>query len=121
MNQANPSQYADLADLTFARGGTILTPSGAEDVIIWRAPFACEAYAVRGYRIGGSGATVNARRNGTDAHLAGDLSLTSTATWIGTETVQNAAYAVGDKLEIRLMSVAGSPSQVAIQVDFRRI
>lgn len=104
-----------------SRGGTILTPSGAVDVIVWRAPFACEVLAVKGYRTGGTGATINARRNGVDEHLAADLSVAAADTWVDGGAVQNVSYAAGDKLEIRLRSVAGSPAQVGIQVDLRRM
>jgi len=104
----------------FGRGGTVLNPSGAINIIVWRAPFACTVTNVRGYRVNGTGATINARRNGTSNHLASALSLTSADTWQDGGSVQNTAYAAGDKLEIMIVSVAGSPTQIAIQVDFTR-
>jgi pectate lyase-like protein len=102
-----------------SRGATVLNPV-ASDLIVWRAPYACTVTNVRGYRVGGTGATINARRNGTSAHLSSDLSLTSADTWVDGGAVQNTAYAAGDKMEIRVMSVAGAPTQVAIQVDLTR-
>ena len=102
------------------RGGTILTPTGAVDAIVWRASFACLVLAVRGYRSGGTGATINARRNGSGDHLSSDLSLTSANTWMDGGPVQNGTYMIGDKLEIRIRSVGGTPSQVGVQVDLRR-
>jgi hypothetical protein len=103
-----------------SRGGTVLTPSGAINVIVWRAPYACTLTNVRGYRVGGTGATINARRNNTDNGLASALSLTNADQWMDGGAVQNTAYAAGDELEIMVVSVAGSPTQVAIQVDFTR-
>jgi hypothetical protein len=75
---------------------------------------------VRGYRVGGTGATINARHNGASNHLASALSLSSADTWLDGGAVQNTAYAAGDKLEIMIVTVAGSPTQVAIQVDFTK-
>lgn len=102
------------------RGGTFVSPSGALALVIWRAPFACTVTNVRGYRRGGTGATINAQRNGSSTHLSSDLSLTSADTWMDGGAVQNTAYAAGDSLELLLQSVAGGPTQVAIQVELVR-
>lgn len=107
----------------FSQGGTIYKSDGITDavnIIIWEAPFACTVTNVKGYRVGGTGATINARKNGASNHLASALSLTSADAWIDGGAVQNTAYAAGDKLEIMLVSVAGSPTQIAIKVDFKR-
>ncbi len=104
----------------FARGGTILDPAGARTVMVWRAPFACTVTNVRGHRKGGTGATINARRNQASDHLAADLSLVTTDVWTDGGAVSNTAYAAGDDLEIALRSIAGSPTEIAIQVDFTR-
>jgi hypothetical protein len=106
--------------IPFARGGTVVSPAAAINVIVWRAPFACTVTAVKGYRVGGTGATINARRNGASNHLASDLSLTSADTWTDGGAVQNTAYAAGDKLEIMIQSITGAPTQVAVQVEFTR-
>jgi hypothetical protein len=107
-------------DASFSKGGVVLSPTGAINVIIWRAPFACTVTAVKGYRVGGTGATVNARKNGNLNHLASDLSLTNADDWMDGGAVQNTGYSAGDKLEIMITSVSGSLSQVAVQVDFSR-
>lgn len=108
--------------IVFSRGATLLNSSGVATVnlIVWRAPFACTVTAVKGYRVGGTGATINARRNGTDNHLASALSLSSADTWMDGGAVQNTAYAAGDKMEIMVVSVTGTPSQIAVQVDLTR-
>ena len=101
----------------FSRGATILNPTPIS-VIIWRAPFACIVKAVKGYRAGGTGATINARRNGADTHLVVALSLADAAIWMDGGAVQNTAYVIGDKLEIMVVSAAGEPTQIAVQIDF---
>jgi len=105
--------------IEISRGGTVPSPSAGNHVV-WRAPFACTVTNVRGYRVGGSGATINARNEGANEHLSSDLSLTSPDTWMDGGAVQNTAYAAGEKLEIMVQSVAGSPTSVVIQVDFTR-
>jgi len=102
------------------RAAAFIGPSGALAIVSWRVSFACRVMNVRGYRIGGTGAAVNARKNGSSTHLSSDLSLSSADTWLDGGAVQNADYAVGDSFEMLLQSVAGSPTQVVIQVDFRR-
>jgi hypothetical protein len=103
----------------FSKGGTVLNPA-AINVIAWVAPFACTVTAIKGYRVGGTGATINARRNGASTHRSSDLSLSSADTWLDGGAVQNTAYAIGDKLELMVVSVAGAPTQVAIEVEFTR-
>ncbi len=108
--------------VSFSRGGTLLNADGVAtgNIIVWRAPFACTMSALKGYRVGGSGATVNARKNGSSNHLSSDLSLTSADTWTDGGAVQNTAYSAGDKLEIMVVSATGSPTQISIQADFTR-
>jgi hypothetical protein len=106
--------------VTISRGGAILNPTAAVNLISWRAPVACVVNAVKGYRVGGTGATINARKNGASNHLSSALSLTSADSWMDGGAVSNTAYAAGDKLEIMVVTVAGSPTQVAVQVDFVR-
>ncbi len=109
-----------LQGASIQRGGTLLDPTGARDITIWRAPYACTVTAVKGYRVGGTGAALNARRNGSSSHLASDLSLTSAATWTDGGSVQNTAYAAGDSLELRLISIAGSVTLITWQVELTR-
>ena len=106
----------------FTVGGVILSaPIGATNVVVWRAPISCTVARVRGYRIGGTSAVVNARINGVSTHLTADLNLPTTSVWAdGGAGIQNAVYAVGDSLEI-MASVAGAAAtQIAVQVDFTK-
>ena len=109
------------ASYSFSRGGTVLDPAaGARNVPVWRAPFPSTVTNVRGYRVGGTAASINARRNGASNHLASNLSLAAADSWTDGGAVSNTAYATGDRLEIMLISTAGSPTEVAVQVDFTR-
>lgn len=128
VNEIPTSDTIPIANLgtsvrTFLKGGTLLQTSGittTANIIVWRAPFACTVTNVRGYRVGGSGATINARLNGASNHLSSALSLSSADTWLDGGAVQNTAYAAGDKLEIMLVSVTGSPTQISILVEFTK-
>ncbi|MFZ4436819.1 MAG: hypothetical protein ACOYOS_00165 [Syntrophales bacterium] len=97
-------------------------PNAALNVIIWRAPYACTLTRIYGYRVGGTGATVNARRNaGGTKHLGTDLSLSSADTWVdGGASYSDTAYAAGDKCEIMVVSTAGTVTQLAILVQFTK-
>ncbi len=106
--------------LSFSRGGTVLTPTAAVNVAVWRAPFACTVTNVKGLVSGATGTTVNARRNGTLTLLAADLTLNGLDTWLDGGAVQNTATAAGDRLEIMLTAIGGAPTEVAVQVDFTR-
>jgi len=102
---------------------TWYNPSGVTNTvnaIVFRAPYACTVTKVYGYRVGGTSATVNARKNGTNNHLSSDLSLSSVDTWMDGGTVQNATYAAGDKMEFMITAVAGSPTQIGIQVELTK-
>jgi len=122
MYSSNGSAWTGVG-AAFERGGVLVNSNGitaAINIIAWRAPYACIVMNVKGYRVGGTGATVNARKNGSSTHLSSALSLSSADTWMDGGSVQNATYAAGDKLEIMLVSVTGSPTQVGIQVDFAK-
>lgn len=107
------------AGLIESKGFIFDAPSGARDMVIWRAPFACTASAVRVFTTGGTSANVNARKNGTDALLAGDLT-GNAGTMTSNTTLQNASFAAGDYLEARLISLSGSPTSVLVQVECTR-
>jgi hypothetical protein len=103
----------------FSVSVVLLAPSGGEQIAVWRAPFACTVLAVRGRRTGGTDAQVNARRNALSL-LASALVLNQADQWISSTTIQNGSFAAGDELVIVVPSVAGGPSQVAVQVDLQR-
>jgi hypothetical protein len=109
-----------------AKGATLANTDGVivQNVVVWRAPYACTVTALKGWRTGGTGATVNAGKGTigtpTSKVLASDLSLTSADTWMDGGTVQNTAFAAGDPLIIIIASVTGNPTQISVEVDFTR-
>lgn len=103
--------------LTATRGGTILNPSVAINVIVWYAAYACTVTHVLGYVSGATGSVINARRNGTLSLLVSNLTLGSADTWMDGGAVQNAAISIGDKLEIMVISVSGAPTEIAVEIQ----
>lgn len=102
--------------MTFFNANGIV--DGVYPVPVW--PYvtkACHVLAVRGYRVGGTGATVNGRRAGSENFLASNLSLTSADTATDGGAVQNDALAVGEKVEAVIASTAGSPTCIVVQID----
>jgi len=114
--------------MAFSRGGIIYDPLGiagtaatASNIIVWRAPIAATITNIWGYRVGGSGSLVNARINGVGSIATGShISLTSTDTWISASSLITSSIAIGDKLEIMLVSSSAYPTQIAVQVDLTR-
>jgi hypothetical protein len=111
----------------FSKGGTIADYTAGitnnQFYVVWRAPFNCDVVAMYGWRDGGTGAEVNARRSGSAGyatHSGSNLSLTTQDNWIAFNSVQNVSYAAGDSLEIIISGSAGTPNQVSVQVDFVR-
>jgi hypothetical protein len=117
--QANGSQVLT-KEMPFSITACIADPAGARIFMVWRAPYACTVTNVRGHRKGGTGATVNARKNQASDHLASDLSLTSADTWLDGGSVQNTSYAVGDDMEVEVASIAGAVTELVVQIDFVR-
>lgn len=121
---ASAWQQAFTSPIAFSRGGTLTNVLAAVNTIVWRSTIDCTVTALKGYRVGGSGATVNAGKGTTAAPtspiLATPLSLTSAETWMDGGTVQNTAFTAGDPLIIQVLSASDSPPQIAIQVDFIR-
>jgi hypothetical protein len=110
----------------FARGGTFINSTGLStgNVIVWRAPFSCTVTGLYGYRVGGTGATVNAGKGTTASPtspiLASDLSLSSSEAWTSGGAVQNTAFVANDPLVIELTGVTGSVTEIGIQVEFTK-
>ena len=118
VTQIDASQQIKNSVIT--HGGTVLTPGGPSNIVVWQAPYACTVTNLRGLVSGIIGSKVNARKNGSLTHLASDLTLSTLDTWTDGGAVQNVSYAAGDKMEIMITSVTGSPTQIAIEVIFTR-
>lgn len=100
---------------TQSRTRHLLAPANGT-FVMWRAPVACTITAVRIYRAGGTTATLQIKNEAADV-LAAPLA-SGTDAWAGTTTVQNAALAAGASLSAVLASVAGSPTDATVQVDY---
>jgi hypothetical protein len=103
--------------ITTEKSAVFPAPTAAVSYVVWRAAKPVTVTAVRAYRSGGTGVTVNASKNGTADLLAVDLSLSTDTTWMSGASVQNASFAAGDFLVMKITSVTGTPSYVTIQVD----
>jgi hypothetical protein len=113
----------DLGVETFTKGMTLADPTAvtALTVTSWVAPFACTVTAIQGYRVGGTGATVQAYRNTTASPIrSAALSLTSALTWMPGGAVQNTSVSTGNSLMLGVLSTAGSPTEVSIQLTLTR-
>lgn len=82
-----------------------------------KVPAAADIIAVRAYRTGGTGGTVQVKHAAVDV-LASVLNST-TDSWAGSTTVQNASCAAGDNISVVLAAPAGTPTEILVQVDFR--
>jgi hypothetical protein len=116
----------DVIARTFVVGGAFYDPqgvAGGQTLPVWIAPYACTLTKVEAFRIGGTGAVINARRNfgsPTAKHIAADLSLTADQTIASTATLQDTAYSTGNVVELWLVSASGTPTptKVFIQLTF---
>ncbi|MEU6342213.1 hypothetical protein ABZ883_14875 [Streptomyces sp. NPDC046977] len=107
-------------DLSAARtySQSIRVPSGTAGTYqLAKVPAAAAIIAVRAYRTGGSAGTVQVKKGASDI-LASALA-TTTDSWAGSTTVQNASCAAGDNISVVLASTAGSPTEILVQVDYR--
>lgn len=84
---------------------------------LFKVPAGAAVIAVRAYRTGGSAGTVQVKKGASDV-LAAPMA-TTTDSWAGTTTVQNATCAAGDNLSVVLAAPAGSPTEILVQVDLR--
>jgi hypothetical protein len=108
---------------TRSKEKTFYNPSGITNTvnaIVFQTPSAMTVVKIRARRVGGTACTINARKNGASNHLASALSLVNADTWYSSTSINNASYSIDDWLEVMIVSVAGSPTQVQIQVDFQK-
>ncbi|MEU5403709.1 siphovirus ReqiPepy6 Gp37-like family protein [Streptomyces sp. NPDC005963] len=101
-----------------ASRSVVITPAAVASHVIWQAPRACSIVAVRGYRAGGLGATINAKAGGVDV-LDLDLSLAVADSWLSSAPTGGASLEPGDSLAVAVRAVVGTPSAITIQVDYQ--
>jgi hypothetical protein len=113
-----------MAALTFTKTAAFSDATTVVPVTIpaWVAPFPCTVTSIKGYRVGGTGATVNAYRNTTGSPLrSANLSLTSANAWMDGGAVQNTAFnGTTDGLLIGVITVVGAVTQVSVLIGFTR-
>jgi len=116
------SDHVHFFPFPFPPGGTVKNATGVlvDDCQVFEAPWPCEVTNVRSRRKGGTGATVNMMKNGSLEHLAADLSLVAAGTTYDGGAVQNQAYVAGDFMEMRVKSVAGAPTEIAVWAYVKR-
>jgi len=106
----------------FSVGG-LLDGAGASPAtgfrMVWRAPFACTVVEIQGHVDAGTTTTVNARLNQTSDFLAADLAIAAANAWSTSSTIQNAAVAIDDDIEIEVVN-AGTATKITIQVELTR-
>lgn len=108
------------------KGGNIINPYGITatgEWMAWLVPFACSAVKLSARRVGGgaSSTKVNARKNFTSNLLATALDLAAAATEYESTTLQNESFDPGDWFEVMITEIAGSPTQVFIEVEFNAV
>lgn len=120
-NVQDAIEELDAASTRFERGTVVTDPEGIGvlDVVVWRAPYDCTCLAVRGFRVGGDGCIVRARK-GIMALNVSDLSLVNPNQWYVGQDVQNNTFVSGDALVLEIVQVAGIVTEVTIQAEFRR-
>lgn len=102
----------------FSKGGVVLSPA-AQTIVIWRAPFSCTVTGVRAYQDVGSGSVLTAYINQTDL-LSTDVAISAAATWQDGGALAKTDVSEGDSIAIKIVSVAGSPNYISVQVEFTR-
>jgi hypothetical protein len=98
-------------------GGNIPSPTGAGTYNVRRVRAAGTVTAVYALVTGGTSVTVNAQAGGLDLRSS-DLVVTAGAGWVSFGTLQNTDLAAGESLSIEVVSVSGTPSEVAIQIEY---
>lgn len=119
IKQGNGTVFQVGAAASSSKSTTITTPV-VGSYIIWQAPTDCTVTAVRGVRVGGTAATINASVNALDL-LPLDLSLTTAGSWLAGPNLQNFNVKAGDSLTVQVRSVSGSPSALTVQIDVKGV
>ncbi len=98
-------------------GGTFMDPTGTRTVVIGRIAVAGTALKVQAYRAGGTAATVQVKKNGTN--MLSSALTTSTDAWASSTAFASTALAVDDSISISIESLTGTPTEIAIQLEWK--
>lgn len=96
---------------------TFEAPTGGTTRVLGRVPAGITITAVRAYRVGGTGASVNVQ-NGSSDVLSSDLSVSSAGSWQAGSGLQNTAVSAGASLFAEVASVSGTPTYITVLVDW---
>jgi hypothetical protein len=117
----NGNAWTIASTTTDSRMLTLISPgAGAQNISLFTASVPGTALVIFARRLGGTGAVINIRKNGTTALRSADLSLT-TEEWFDGGTLQNTGFISGDYFEVQIISTAGSPTEVAVQLTFLQV
>lgn len=110
---------ASAAPVVQTAGYVFEAPAGAVLRAVLLASTNLTITAVRAFRVGGTGATINARNGATNLILPVDLSVTTASTWLSGVSLQNTAVTAGGFLQVEVTGVTGTPTYVTVEVDFQ--
>jgi len=115
--------------ISVSKGMTISYPV-ADTVTAWRATFPCTIVKVQAHMQGSSSpnVTVNAAKNaggatGTGTNiLSSNITLSTNDAWVSSTGISSAAssFAIDDELEVSVVGVTGTITELTIQVDMTR-
>ena len=130
-NAISASWAPGATSVIFSRGGTFYDPYGlsgngafSQSVIIWRAPFVCTATAIYGYQVANTLSTTSsltAWHNGATM-LTAPIAVTASNVWVAhsASALISTSFAIGDRLQITLLTCSFGTTQSAVQIDFTR-
>lgn len=104
---------------TDAAGYIFEAPAGAVLRALLPIPTAATVTAVKGFRVGGSGASFNARNGATNKLLSTDMSLGTASSWTTGTGLQNTAISAGGYLQVEVTGVTGTPTYIAVIVEYQ--
>ncbi len=118
---STPSSSSTGGSGSFTKGIIFSYPLTAQNVVSWRAESVHTMSNIRGFysgTAGGSSASLQVARNGSDLHLSATMNLTSNNTWFIGGGITTPAYSPGDYMQVRLTGVSGTIVYVTLQADF---
>jgi hypothetical protein len=104
--------------VSVATVGCILAPLANMAHPIYRAMAAGTISTIYALRNGGTDATVNVRKNGALVLRSSDLQLVTPDAWTSFGALQNNTVAIGDTIEVQVVTLGGTVTQLAFQIEF---
>jgi hypothetical protein len=111
-------QHDAPSSIVYSVGYVFEAPAGPVLRAVTRLAGAATVTGVRAFRVGGTGATINARAD-DNTLLPVDLSVASASTWMSVPSLQNTAVAAGTSLQVEITGVTGIVTYVLVQIDYQ--